>query len=248
MRIAYDNKLDGATLSTNYPSTNYPLENIVDKRLSRIYQSTSGVNLAIKAQGAPSIAASCIMIANHDIRSAATIKIQGNATDVWTAPSFERTLTHSNGIITDFWTETTYAYWRLLIDDSTNPEIKIGAVFLGNYIVLPNRLIGNRVRDYDTSTYRLSRSNQVYGTQGHRYRSITAAFPGQLVDDTVRDALRVVWANVGSITPFFLTSFSDRPDIEAPMYAIFDQDNMNWAETADSSTNWEFDVTFREVA
>lgn len=72
------------------------------------------------------------------ISPSATIKLQANNADAWTAPPFEVTLTYADTAILRT-SETgigdmPYRYWRLLVEDQ-NPlgYIEVGAFFLGNY-------------------------------------------------------------------------------------------------------------------
>ncbi len=72
------------------------------------------------------------------ISPSATIKLQANNADSWSAPSFEVTLSYADTSIYHVNTagigDTAYRYWRLLIQDQ-NPlgYIEVGAFFLGNY-------------------------------------------------------------------------------------------------------------------
>lgn len=76
-----------------------------------------------------------------NITPTAVLKLQGNSTDVWSAPEYEATLTYNDEIIALFDTNNTglhtqaLRYWRLSIVDSSNPNgyVEIGALFLGKY-------------------------------------------------------------------------------------------------------------------
>lgn len=68
----------------------------------------------------------------------ATIKLQGNGTDVWTAPEYEATLTWQEEAITKFGSSglhtTGLRYWRLYIQDRANADgyIELSGVYLGD--------------------------------------------------------------------------------------------------------------------
>jgi len=72
------------------------------------------------------------------ISSTATVKLQGNATDVWTSPSFEQTLTWNERAICLFDTDGLHTsalrYWRLYIEDVDNPNgyVEISNLYLGD--------------------------------------------------------------------------------------------------------------------
>lgn len=72
------------------------------------------------------------------ISSTATVKLQGNATNVWTSPSFEQTLTVDDEAIA--YSSSTgfgaYRYWRLHIQDVSNSYgyVEVSNVYLGDMI------------------------------------------------------------------------------------------------------------------
>lgn len=69
------------------------------------------------------------------ISSTATVKIQGNGTDVWTAPSFDQTVTYSEDGMSYFSDSGfgAYRYWRIEITDLDNPNgyIEVSNIYLG---------------------------------------------------------------------------------------------------------------------
>lgn len=86
------------------------------------------------AAGAPD----AVIVHGHNISSGATVKIQGNATDSWGAPSVDETITYQAGTMFRYLTTTprSFRYWRLLITgDSANPDgwLEASEVFLGGY-------------------------------------------------------------------------------------------------------------------
>jgi len=73
------------------------------------------------------------------ISPSAIIRILGNETNNWTAPSYEQTLTYNDAILQQmkeagFHTES-LRYWRLQIIDASNPLgfVEFGSVYLGEY-------------------------------------------------------------------------------------------------------------------
>lgn len=70
------------------------------------------------------------------LSSSAVVKIQANATNNWTSPSVNQTLSLDNTYSTYsyyFTTAQSYRYWRVLITDPTNPNlyVDLGVVVLG---------------------------------------------------------------------------------------------------------------------
>lgn len=70
----------------------------------------------------------------------ATIKLEGNDTDVWTSPAYSLTMTYHDYAVAAFSTTGLHTsglrYWRLYIEDKTNPDlyIEISTLFLGDYV------------------------------------------------------------------------------------------------------------------
>jgi hypothetical protein len=69
----------------------------------------------------------------------AVIKIQANATDVWTSPSVDQTMTLDDlyEVASHFFTaDQSYRYWRVVIQDPQNPYlyIELGLAFIGEDI------------------------------------------------------------------------------------------------------------------
>lgn len=71
------------------------------------------------------------------LSTSAVVKLQGNATDVWTAPTFEQTLTYNESCMAIFSTTgfsgAGLRYWRLLITDASNAlgYVELSNVYLG---------------------------------------------------------------------------------------------------------------------
>ncbi len=77
------------------------------------------------------------------LSNTATVKIQANATNVWTSPAIDQTLTIDNTYMLAshyFTSDQNYRYWRVLIQDSGNPNgyVELGVVWLGKGLALPN--------------------------------------------------------------------------------------------------------------
>jgi hypothetical protein len=77
------------------------------------------------------------------LSESATIKIQANATDTWTSPAVDETLTINNTYMVAshyFSTDQTYRYWRVVIEDAGNPYgyLELGVVWLGKGLAVEN--------------------------------------------------------------------------------------------------------------
>lgn len=70
------------------------------------------------------------------LSSSAVVKIQANATNVWTSPAVNQTLTVDNDYTVAshyFSSNQSYRYWRITIQDPTNPElyVELGLAWIG---------------------------------------------------------------------------------------------------------------------
>ena len=75
-------------------------------------------------------------IKNHNFQSGAILKIQGHTSSSFASPSFSLTVTITDDLIMEYFSSAqTYRYWRIYIEDVTNPDgyIEIGRPFLGSY-------------------------------------------------------------------------------------------------------------------
>ena len=167
IRFLYDNALVDSVLSATNQDINYPITNIYDTRLSKIYKSlTSSIRYTYDAGLGYTLNPTCITINAHNISSAATIKIEGNATNSWATPSFSLTLTYDALCIVEFFTASAYRYWSVSVDDPTNTDgyIQIGHSFIGNYLELTFPIEPNfSIKYLEQSVKHRSPTGQVYG-------------------------------------------------------------------------------------
>lgn len=101
------------------------------------------------------------------LTSSAVIKIQANATNVWTSPAIDQTLSVNDtySVASHFFTtEQNYRYWRLVVTDATNPwgYIEIGKIWIGTSLSLQNAENGFKFRLKD-------QSKSTTTDFGHRY-------------------------------------------------------------------------------
>ena len=149
------------TISTFAADSDYPVANLTNWRVSKRagFDTAKSGELVFDLGSAQTVDA-CILF-NHNLTSGATVKIQGNATDSWGAPSVDETITY---VVNDMYKEFTggsYRYWRLTIADAGRAanDIKLGEMILGSNIDL------TRNPDWNI-TERLSYNNVQHVTAG----------------------------------------------------------------------------------
>ena len=182
MILAYDNEVFNATISMTNEAPLFPRTNLKDSRLSRytgVLGTETRITFNVNAQ------AQMVAIAGHNLTTSATVKIEGNATNDWTSPAFSETITYNEDMLVNIFAPATYQYWSISIDDSTNTEdLKIGGVFLGDYVKLQNTF-AHTVTDrlIDTTTRSVSLSGQVYTDVNHDYYEYDLHFPKLTLSD-----------------------------------------------------------------
>jgi hypothetical protein len=72
---------------------------------------------------------------NHSLATADIMKLLGNSSNAWTSPATTQTLAGDTTIRRLDFTQQSYRYWRLLVDDVQNPVgyTKIGKPYIGSY-------------------------------------------------------------------------------------------------------------------
>jgi hypothetical protein len=142
-------QIEASMLTPSSEDSDFPIENILDAVRSRIYKPTSnifnitidlGVNADIKLMTLHSPLADYFSISD-----AGSITLEGNNIDDFTTPPFSESVTiEETGaflFINDA-TDSSYRYWKLSVDDNTNPKIiSLGYFFLGGVTQLTSRTV-----------------------------------------------------------------------------------------------------------
>lgn len=144
------------------------------------------------------------------ITPSATIKIQGNETDVWTAPTFEQSLTYDDSAIASFDTDGLHTealrFWRLLIQDVSNPlgYVEIGSIFLGRvYSPTTGRpQFPLEIDLVDRSPIIFSEGGQSFSDIREQTANYSVEWLGLTKDET--QEMLDFFADVGTAKPFFI--------------------------------------------
>jgi hypothetical protein len=228
MRLKTEETCSVAILTANSSTLNYPATNMLDGRLSRIFKTDSSTTATIVFDCAAAVDVTSIVIANHNISSGVTtLKLQGNATDSWGAPSVDETLTWSAGNIVKDITKVTYRYWRIHIVDAGNSDgfISIGRAWIGELYQTPSispNISHNRTSE---SVKSISASGQSYQDTRYKYSSITAAWP--ILSHAEKAALIAIFDDIDIGTPFFVTFDETGSDL-GTVYVTIDSEGLNF--------------------
>jgi hypothetical protein len=226
MRIIYDNLFDDGTLDASTEADNYPVENIVNQHSSVKWRSTTGSLtsqwVTVDAGAGETFTVDCVAILGHNFTNSATIKFQMNATDSWGSPSVDETLTWREGMILKFFTESTYRFARISIDDAGNTDnyLTIGRIFMSTYLqISPSSKNNFKITNNTTDTTSFSISGESYSDIGCQYRTFDYSFPP--TDFDMIDDLRTMFETVGNHQPFVFLNFDTRYTEIEPAYVVW---------------------------
>jgi hypothetical protein len=148
------------------------------------------------------------------ISPSAIIKLQGNSTDVWTAPEYEKTITYDDEIMAEFSEENelhtqALRYWRLYIDDKSNPNgfVEIGALFLGKYFE-PTR---GAIQFPFNGSY-IDRSNVAFSEGGQTFSDIRQK----------SESFDVTWDALTTLEKEQIDLIFDEYGVSKPLFIAFD--------------------------
>jgi hypothetical protein len=249
MRFFYSNEIDNEsyTLTANTENASYPVENVQTYQLSKKYWSTGDSDEWVKvdAGAANTITATMAYIAGHNLSSGATvIKIQGNATDAWGAPTVDQSFTYAAGAMWKTFSTQSLRYWRYQFADAANPDtvLKLGRLGLGTYIDLTNWAdTGFTRRIVDTSTVEKSVTGQDYGDERITFLEYDFTFP--YLSNAERLLLEAMYQSVKRVKPvLFIANPSDTTLL--PLYCTISKFEMHTHKIA---WTWTGSMTLTEA-
>lgn len=244
MKILWNNTATSATLTATTENSDYPVENIQDIRTTKVFRSTDDAAERIVFDGQAT--ASYCVIVNHNLSSSATIKIEGNDTDSWGSPSLSETMTYNSGMIIKSFTEATYNYWSIYIDDNNSDGyIEIGFVFIGTYLQMPSMKRDQNIPNNVDTYQQIGQGGHVFGGINYTYREFGVNF--NYLTNTQRQNINTVFETVGNVTPIVLLPWTDRT-FEDYIYCIINQTALDFKRTGSQNYPFSLSVKFREVS
>lgn len=216
---------DATTITASTANSRFPASNLSHPFRSKRWRSTSVTSQWVKFDLATTEAIDSVVLLwplEDGIRlsGSAVIKIQANATDVWTSPAVDQTLTIDNTYTLAshfFASDQTYRYWRVTLTDPGNPNgyVELGVVWLGKGLDIPSAQNGFKFGLSDTS-------KQSDTDFGHRY-----------IDEyPTRASLQFAYSNIDyddvqTIENAFRTNGVRKPVMVAldPLSTVFDENH-----------------------
>jgi hypothetical protein len=206
MIIAWNNQISNYNLSATSEDTLYPIDNITDIRLSKIWKATSIATQTIIIDCVSSASLGVIAILGHNL-TGATIKLQGNRSADFTTPAFSYTF--SSAEIDDviyYISDNTvaYRYWAIKIENAVFIPY-IGHVFFDIRDFIIDQLTTN-ITPVDFEDASVYIRNEIGSLYGYKNEIILKSF--QIVFEDISyveyDALMVFLEHVGKVLPFII--------------------------------------------
>ena len=215
MTVLYDNIFDTASLSSGGAIPGFPLTNLIDTRISRVYRAISDTDAVVMDLG-QARSVDCFSLVGHNI-GADTVVLEANTTNAWGSPAFSQTIT-----VTEYMTFTTFAvqsfrWWRLRVDDAQSDlgQLQIGRIGLGMRLDMPLVDGARELPKRSATDIGFSRSRQAYFNDGVMWRAATITFP--FVEYEERAEIEQMWT-VARGKPVFI-DFPEMP-LELPIYGL----------------------------
>jgi len=247
MRFIWDNEIDKHTLLYNSENSAYPVENIQDYQLIKVYRATGDTDewIKIDAGVGNTITASCAGILGHNLSSGGTFKIQAHEDDThWGNPDLNETFVHDDDIMVEYFTEASHRFWRFHFADAANPDgyIEIGRLTLGLYLQINIHSREISIIYDDNSRVDESPSRQSFSDEGVIARIYHFVFP--YWENAKRKEVVVMVMTIKKVKPIVLVPDEDNIDKIDMVYCKLNTD-MSINHIVDFS--WNGVLAFKEA-
>ena len=215
-----------ATLTADSNISNYPVTNIQNQLLSKVYRSEPGIFAGITFDCLNAVIVNTIVIDNHNFSDLATIKFMANTVNSWDAPAFSVVIPAGDAVINVDFADQEYRYFRLEVNDSTNVNgyIQMGRVWVG--MAYENLGIVVSVPHNRNSSSLKSRSiaGQSYLDQRQFFSIVKVRFP-KITEDQYYEIVDLFeMVDIG--IPFYVT-FNKGGSILKTLYVTYNFEGLN---------------------
>lgn len=249
-RLAWDNPLtQSAIITSSSEATGWVDDNLANAARWKKWQSALGTtDQWVKFDMGANKTLRVFAAIDAVIHLGGTLKVQANATDVWTTPTVDQVLVVPTVDYTHVWT-----YWlaapvslrwvRFYFTNTgaVNSQVSLGAAFAGTYLE-PVRSIasaGLHVGVVDPSVQRYAMGGQRLASTKTMFHEVRGKFPVQKA--TARNTLRQAYKTIGASIPALLAV--DPNDASLIFYgtlgASFGSDHLG-------SDLWDMPIEFTE--
>jgi hypothetical protein len=218
VRFLYAFKFDDATITSSSEESSLPDDNVVDDFVAKVWRATGDTSEWIKFDLGSAMKITMCAIFGHNLTNAATVKLQGNASDAWGAPIYDTAFTYDELALVLF-LDQTLRWWRITVADAANPDgyIELGRVCAGEYIE-PSVNVHQDVtkRFVDPSYKQYSEGRQGYAVEKDVYRVFEVMFDD--IDRTQQDQLETMFRSVKTIRPLVVALDPDNYSRDDTIY------------------------------
>lgn len=158
---------------------------------------------------------------DHNLSDTATVTLEGNSSNVWTAPPFSMTFSSITDPLYYYFVLTvTYQYWRLVITDTSNPDgyIKAANAFLGTYTQLEkvNATWGSSATDGHVLQANTSESGVLRRYSYAEQKTLNLTWGNLVSNDDVDTIIEIQSSLVDDdtrlVSPLWVHLFNDEPE------------------------------------
>lgn len=208
-RLAWSNLLTaaGVVITSSSEATGHPDENLSHPSRWKDWRSASATtDQWVKFDLGAAKSFQVLAVMNAILHTGGSLKVQANATDIWTSPTINDTLTVPNPDFTQvladwFGTVQSFRWIRFLFVNTgaVNEAVQLGAVFAGTYLE-PARSVSPdlMVRRVDPSVKRYATGGQRSSVLRAKYHEVSGTFVLQTA--SARNDLRTLYETAGSTT------------------------------------------------
>lgn len=215
--ILWENLHKIATLSSSSESPDWPLS-FLKNQIPSLFHKTIGKDSEWwKWDLGEAKDISIFIFWNHNFTDNASIRLQANSVDSWTSPPLDEELDWMElKIIKKFSSPKSYRFWRLLVQDSTNPDgyLQAGWAFLGSFFSTYYRPEKRSWRLIDPSKVLVSDAGQESAVVKPKIYNRTYSFTALPGSDIKR--LETIFGVLGNTEGFFIIDNDD--DLESTFY------------------------------
>jgi len=204
--------LEASMMTVSSEDSDYPIENILDPIRSRLFKPLSNTfNIVIDLGVNASVGFIGIvgpLSAYFGISDAATITIEANNINDFVSPPFTTTATPElTGVFKFVDGANDYRYWKVSIDDNTNPTImELGYLYFGDYLQLESRTLSKGFSSgvVDPTKQVTSMSGALYYDEKQKYHRFNGLSLGY-IPAADRRLLEKMYYDNGKSTPMFVS-------------------------------------------
>ena len=246
MRILYNNLWDDFDLVESHEDENYPVENVQDIRLAKVWrtETASAATIYIDAGTGSTITCDSAAILNHNFTASAGIIVQASTAATFTPAHLSANVTFRSGPMVVFFTSGAHRFWRFSFDELTLGAgyYEVGRLMLGEYLqVDPSSLVEFPEKHPRSDRLSFSLSNQPYSDEGVGHKELSYQF--EHAGNTMKASMVTMWDTVGKYLPILFLNYNDKFTVIPPLYCSIIKD-MEFVHL--KYDKWNFGLELRE--